>query len=142
MPVLEGSASSGPYTTSNFCLRFFLFVIVIVQVGNPSTDNYYDGVGGLDYLLSHAIISPKTHDDLIKACNYSDPNCCSQQCNDIYYYANQVEIGGIDFYSIDTPACKVSANGTPNRRRLTQAHKAFPPKRTNPVCLLYRKVVQ
>lgn len=103
-----------------------------IMVGNPSTDNYYDGVGGLDYLLSHAIISPKTHDDLIKACNYSDPNCCSQQCNDIYYYANQVEIGGIDFYSIDTPACKVSANGTPNRRRLTQAHKAFPPKRTNP----------
>lgn len=87
----------------------------------------------MDYWLSHALISPETHDELSKACNYSDPNCCSQQCNDIYYYASQVEIGGIDFYSIDTPACTVNANGTPLRRRLYQTSQANKMKRTNPV---------
>ncbi|KAG0558091.1 hypothetical protein M758_10G003600 [Ceratodon purpureus] len=103
-----------------------------IMVGNPSTDNYYDGVGQLDYLLSHAVISPQTHDQLTKVCNYSDPNCCSQACDDEFNYAQQVEIGGIDSYSIDSPTCSVDASGNPLRRKLSEKGQARKMKQTTP----------
>ncbi|KAG0565744.1 hypothetical protein KC19_7G011700 [Ceratodon purpureus] len=109
-----------------------------IMVGNPSTDNYYDSIGAIDYWLSHAMISPKTHDDLHRACNFTDPNCCSQECNDKYYYANQVEIGGIDSYNVNSPSCPSADDGAPQkRRRLTQSSRSKNPVHVKP-CFLFQ----
>lgn len=93
-----------------------------MMVGNPSTDQYYDSIGTIDFWLAHSMISPQTHDQFMKVCNFT--NCCSPQCNEVYNYAQQVEIGGIDYYAINALACNTDQNGNPLRRRLSQAFKA------------------
>lgn len=98
-------------------------------MGNPSTDQYYDSIGTIDFWLAHSMISPQTHDQFMKVCNFT--NCCSPQCNEVYNYAQQVEIGGIDYYAINALACNTDQNGNPLRRRLSQAFKAT--TKNNPV---------
>ncbi|CAK9875867.1 unnamed protein product [Sphagnum jensenii] len=78
------------------------------MVGNPDIDNYWDSVGDIDYYYSHAMISVETYKALQQSCNFSDVNCCSQQCDDAFNQA-YTEIGNIDYYSINTPACLSSA---------------------------------
>lgn len=85
------------------------------------TDYYYDNTGSIDYWYAHDMISEKTHDGLKKLCNYSDPMCCSQPCNDLITYANQVEIGAIDYYSIYTASC-VAPSGTKRKSALHSKH--------------------
>ncbi|CAM6020249.1 unnamed protein product [Sphagnum balticum] len=78
------------------------------MVGNPDIDNYWDSVGDIDYYYSHAMISVETYKALRQSCNFSDVNCCSQQCYDAFDQTYS-EIGNIDSYSIYTPACLSSA---------------------------------
>ncbi len=83
-------------------------IICDLQVGNPDIDNYWDSVGDIDYYYSHAMISVETYKALQQSCNFSDVNCCSQQCYDAFDQT-YTEIGNIDSYSIYTPACLSSA---------------------------------
>ncbi|CAK9876890.1 unnamed protein product [Sphagnum jensenii] len=88
------------------------------MAGNPVTDGYWDNVGVIDYYWTHAMISDHTYHQLKKLCNFSDPNCCSNSCNNVYNYATNTEIGNIDPYSINTPACtETVGGGSPQKKK-------------------------
>lgn len=86
------------------------------QAGNPVTDAYWDNVGNVDYWHSHALISDQTWEKMKAVCNFSDPNCCSKTCDELYTYAETNELGGIDPYSIYTTNC-VDSIGTGGARQ-------------------------
>jgi serine carboxypeptidase-like clade 2 len=76
-----------------------------ILAGNPVTDAYWDNVGNIDYWHSHALLSDQTWEKMKTACNFSDPNCCSSACDELYTYAETTELGAIDPYSIYTNNC-------------------------------------
>jgi serine carboxypeptidase-like clade 2 len=86
------------------------------MAGNPVMDVYWDNLGGLDYLHSHAMISDHTYENLKVVCNFSDPACCSKSCNKLYTVATDREVGQIDPYSIYTANC-LSATGNRLQQR-------------------------
>ncbi|CAM6026039.1 unnamed protein product [Sphagnum balticum] len=106
------------------------------MVGNPDIDNYWDSVGDIDYYFSHAMISVETYKALQQSCNFSDVNCCSQQCDDAFNQA-YTEIGNIDHYSINTPACLSSAATAGTAGSSTRPADFSRLHRKNPVCILY-----
>ncbi|CAH9114977.1 unnamed protein product [Cuscuta epithymum] len=74
-----------------------------MQVGNPSTDNYYDQRGYLEYAWSHAIISNEEYELAKRECDFWSSNL-SDKCNDAMYtlWANYQEI---DLNNIFGPKC-------------------------------------
>jgi len=112
------------------------WIICDLQVGNPDIDNYWDSVGDIDYYYSHAMISVETYKALQQSCNFSDVNCCSQQCDDAFNQA-YTEIGNIDYYSINTPACLSSAATAGTAGSSTRPADFSRLHRKNPVCILY-----
>lgn len=92
-------------------------------------DVYWDNLGGLDYLHSHAMISDHTYENLKVVCNFSDPACCSKSCNKLYTVATDREVGQIDPYSIYTANC-LSATGNRLQQR-SSSHLSTQPN--NPV---------
>ena len=78
------------------------------QAGNPVTDAYWDNVGNIDYWHSHALISDQTWENMKKECNFSDPDCCSKACDNLYTFAQTYELGQIDPYSIYTANCLIT----------------------------------
>jgi hypothetical protein len=112
------------------------WIICDLQVGNPDIDNYWDSVGDIDYYYSHAMISVETYKALQQSCNFSDVNCCSQQCDDAFNQA-YTEIGNIDYYSINTPACLSSAATAGRTGSSTRPADFSRLHRKNPVCILH-----
>ncbi|CAH9104278.1 unnamed protein product [Cuscuta europaea] len=72
-------------------------------VGNPSTDNYYDQRGYLEYAWSHAVISDEEYELAKRECDFWSYNL-SAKCNDAMYtlWANYQEI---DINNIFGPIC-------------------------------------
>ncbi|KAG0589697.1 hypothetical protein KC19_1G040600 [Ceratodon purpureus] len=79
-----------------------------MMAGNPVTDAYWDNVGNIDYWHSHALISDQTWENMKKECNFSDPDCCSKACDNLYTFAQTYELGQIDPYSIYTANCLIT----------------------------------
>lgn len=88
-----------------------------LMAGNPVTDAYWDNVGNIDYWHSHALISDQTWERMKKACNFSDPDCCSKACNKLYTFAETHELGQIDPYSIYTANCLVTIGASSRHRK-------------------------
>ncbi len=97
------------------------------------TDGYWDNVGVIDYYWTHAMISDHTYHQLKKLCNFSDPNCCSNSCINVYNYATITEIGIIDPYSINTPACtEVVGGGSPQKKKFLSFRPNNPVESSSP----------
>ncbi|GJM87115.1 hypothetical protein PR202_ga03039 [Eleusine coracana subsp. coracana] len=78
------------------------------MVGNAVTDNYYDNIGTVSYWWTHAMISDRTYNTILKSCNFTSTNV-SRTCNRALNYAMNHEFGDIDQYSIYTPSCAAAA---------------------------------
>ncbi len=97
------------------------------------TDGYWDNVGVIDYYWTHAMISDHTYHQLKKLCNFSDPNCCSNSCINVYNYATITEIGNIDPYSINTPACtETVGGGSPQKKKFLSFRPNNPVESSSP----------
>ncbi|GJN22512.1 hypothetical protein PR202_gb10081 [Eleusine coracana subsp. coracana] len=79
-----------------------------ILVGNAVTDNYYDNIGTVSYWWTHAMISDRTYNTILKSCNFTSTNV-SRTCNRALNYAMNHEFGDIDQYSIYTPSCAAAA---------------------------------
>eukprot|EP00253_Pinus_taeda_P034808 PITA_34808 len=100
---------------SNPCINLKGFM-----VGNAMIDSYSDNVGGIQYYLSHALISQATYNNIINNCNFNQVNF-STACNNYLNDANN-ELGNIDQYDIYTPRCAHPTVGG----RFPRSTKLFP----------------
>lgn len=81
-------------------------------------DKYYDNVGSIQYLWSHALISDTTYSNIMNNCNFKQETL-STACNN-YLKNAAYETGYIDPYDIYTPPCPPSV-GTVRVARLTKS---------------------
>lgn len=81
---------------------------MILQVGNPETDDYYDDKGLLEYAWSHAVISDQEYEKAKQVCNFKLSDWTSE-CNAAMAVVF-TKYNEIDIYNIYAPACLL--NGT------------------------------
>ncbi|CAA0828365.1 Serine carboxypeptidase-like 25 [Striga hermonthica] len=94
------------------------------MVGNAVTDNHYDNLGTVDFWWSHAMISDRTHKQLMSTCNFQRQKE-SNECETIYYYAMDQEFGNIDQYNIYAPRCN-NSDGSATRHDMRLPHRPSP----------------
>ncbi|XP_022774586.1 serine carboxypeptidase-like 25 [Durio zibethinus] len=93
-----------------------------IMVGNAATDNYYDNIGTVTYWWSHAMISDKTYEQLINTCDFRRQKE-SNECDSLYTYAMDQEIGNIDQYNIYAPPCSKSNGSQFTRQSMRLPHQ-------------------
>ncbi|KAL1833333.1 hypothetical protein ACET3Z_002984 [Daucus carota] len=75
-----------------------------IIIGNAVINDETDNKGVYDYLESHALISHRTLMQIHRYCNFS-PNVTADPKCDAATLASDVEVSGIDVYSIYSPVC-------------------------------------
>ncbi|KAI4381062.1 hypothetical protein MLD38_007178 [Melastoma candidum] len=90
-------------------------------VGNAVMDDYYDGIGTILYLWSHALISDASYKSILNYCNFTSDDS-NKKCDDAVTYAFHHEIGKINQYSIYTPTCQNPQQNTAIRFKNTKCH--------------------
>ncbi|GER49325.1 serine carboxypeptidase [Striga asiatica] len=95
------------------------------MVGNAVTDNHYDNLGTVDFWWSHAMISDKTHKQLMSTCEFQSQKE-SNECETIYYYAMDQEFGNIDQYNIYAPKCNNSDGSATRHHHMRLPHRPSP----------------
>ncbi|KAG0453985.1 hypothetical protein HPP92_025289 [Vanilla planifolia] len=75
-----------------------------VAIGNAYLDDVINVKGTYDYLWNHALISPATHDRIMKRCDFLNGNY-SAGCVKAMHEADEV-VGHIDYYNIYASLCK------------------------------------
>ncbi|PKA57611.1 Serine carboxypeptidase 24 [Apostasia shenzhenica] len=101
-------------------------------VGNAVTDNYYDSLGTVSYWWTHSMISDRTYQSILSACNFSS-STSSSHCDRAISYAMNSEFGNIDQYSIYTPSCPSATAAVPSN---SSAHGRRAPRRLGSTGLL------
>ena len=93
---------------------FEVIVIWILQVGNPETEDYYDGKGLLEYAWGHTVISDELYNKAKQTCDFKIPGW-SIECNIVM---NQVfdKYDEIDIYNIYAPKCLINTTSSQARR--------------------------
>ncbi|KAL0784843.1 hypothetical protein Bca101_001088 [Brassica carinata] len=81
------------------------------MVGNGDTDRHYDRLGAVTYWWSHAMISDRSYNSILKHCSFTE-NTNSNECDYALYYATVVEFGQVNGYSIYSPLCVPKTNQT------------------------------
>jgi serine carboxypeptidase-like clade II len=87
--------------------------MVLVQVGNPITNDYYDSKGLAEYAWSHAIVPDEVYNRIKKYCDFKNSNWsddCSAAMEVIYSQYRE-----IDIYNTYAPKCllnQTSASST------------------------------
>ncbi|KAM3714377.1 hypothetical protein ACB098_01G329600 [Castanea mollissima] len=81
-------------------------------VGNALFDQYYDEIGKMEYWWSHAMISDRTYQSILKNCNFSvSQYYYLQPCVEPFYHLIK-ELANVDQSSIYTPPCLASHDKT------------------------------
>ena len=89
--------------------------MVLVQVGNPITNDYYDSKGLAEYAWSHAVVPDEVYNRIKKYCNFKNSNW-SDDCNaamDVIYS----QYGEIDIYNIYAPKCLLNQTSASSKTR-------------------------
>ncbi|GMY27975.1 serine carboxypeptidase-like 33 [Fagus crenata] len=83
-------------------------------VGNPETEDYYDGKGLLEYAWGHTVISDELYNKAKQTCDFKIPGW-SIKCNIVM---NQVfdKYDEIDIYNIYAPKCLINTTSSQARR--------------------------
>ncbi|KAG0472097.1 hypothetical protein HPP92_016643 [Vanilla planifolia] len=79
-------------------------------VGNPTTDDYYDSKGFVDYAWSHSVISDQTYAYVNKVCDFKLVHWtkeCSKAVDLVFR-----EYIAIDIYNIYAPKCTTKQNSS------------------------------
>lgn len=84
-------------------------------------DRHYDRLGAVTYWWSHAMISDRSYNTILKHCTFTEDKN-SDECNYALYNATVIEFGQVNGYSIYSPSCIPQTNETKlmHRRVLTE----------------------
>ncbi|XP_023640933.1 putative serine carboxypeptidase-like 23 isoform X2 [Capsella rubella] len=93
------------------------------MVGNGDMDKHYDRLGAAMYLWSHAMISDRTYESIVKHCSFTTHEN-SYDCSLALHLAYNVEYGQVNQYSIYSPSCVHETNQTKflHRRLLAEEY--------------------
>ena len=83
---------------------------LILQVGNPETNDYYDYKGLLEYAWSHAVISDQLYYKSKQVCDFKVADWSSECITNM----NKVfaDYGEIDIYNIYAPSCLLNTTSS------------------------------
>lgn len=89
-------------TATEWCFKTTSYLLIL-QVGNPLTDDFYDSKGLLEYAWSHSVISDDQFNKTKEVCDFKAlfwPTECVTAMNVVYGKYKE-----IDFYNIYAPIC-------------------------------------
>lgn len=72
-------------------------------MGNPSTEDYYDTKGVVEYAWSHSVISDQLFNNVTNACNFRMAQW-GEKCNELMRQVF-LQYDEIDIYNIYAPKC-------------------------------------